>query len=210
MMSEKREMNRRSAEMNRRFKKFFRRFIFLNQPFIFAKRRFTEIPLLITELRAAKFLFGTLFGRFSMGLTIALLFVACSGKPDGRQQNDWAEEEVQHLSEQEFTDKFGTYDISTYSFEYRGEKPVVIDFYALWCGPCKLLAPVMEELASEYKGRVDFYKVDIDTEKQIANRYGISSIPTLFFISSNGEARVACGLMSKPELKAVIDKMLSE
>jgi len=109
---------------------------------------------------------------------------------------------------QEFDKKFGNYDISTRSFAYNGGKPVIIDFYAVWCGPCKVLSPIIEELAEEYKDKAEFFKVDVDSEKQLATRYGISSIPTLFFISAKGEVRVASGLMSKPDLKAVIDNML--
>lgn len=150
----------------------------------------------------------TLFQQISAVFVVVLLFIACGGKTIGKQQIDDIDKQVRHLSKQEFDEKFGNYDISTHSFAYNGEKPVVIDFYALWCGPCKVLSPIIEELAEEYKDRVIFYKVDVDSEKQLANQYGISSIPTLFFINREGELRVASGLMSKPDLKAVMDNLL--
>lgn len=150
----------------------------------------------------------TLFQQISAVFVVALLFIACGGKTIGKQQIDDTDKQVRHLSEQEFDKKFGNYDVSTRSFAYNGGKPVIIDFYAVWCGPCKVLSPIIEELAEEYKDKAEFYKVDVDSEKQLATRYGISSIPTLFFISAKGEVRVASGLMSKPDLKAVIDNML--
>lgn len=150
----------------------------------------------------------TVFQRISTVFVVAILFVACGGKTVSKRQIDDSVEQVPHLSEQEFDKKFGNYDVSTHSFAYNGGKPVIIDFYAVWCGPCKVLSPIIEELAEEYKDKAEFFKVDVDSEKQLATRYGISSIPTLFFISAKGEVRVASGLMSKSDLKAVIDNML--
>lgn len=98
----------------------------------------------------------TLFQQISAVFVVVLLFIACGGKTVSKRQIDDSVEQVPHLSEQEFDKKFGNYDVSTRSFAYNGGKPVIIDFYAVWCGPCKVLSPIIEELAEEYKDRVIF------------------------------------------------------
>lgn len=93
-------------------------------------------------------------------------------------------------------------------WHYQGTTPVVIDFYTTWCGPCKRLAPIMEQLAADYCGKVVFYKVDIEQERELANKFNISSIPTLLFIPASGTPGLLQGLRGKEELKSVIDTHL--
>ena len=88
------------------------------------------------------------------------------------------------------------------------ETPAVIDFNATWCGPCRRLAPVLEELASEYKGKVDFYSIDVDQNKDLAKALGIRSIPYVLYIGTNGEPEVSTGLIPKENIKAKIDKLI--
>ena len=90
------------------------------------------------------------------------------------------------------------------------EKSVLLDFYADWCGPCKMLAPVLEELSGEYAGKVDIYKVNVDEEEELAMLFGIRSIPTLIFIEQNGTMHRSQGAMGKPQLKEAIEKTLLE
>lgn len=90
--------------------------------------------------------------------------------------------------------------------KFVGKRPVVIDFYAVWCGPCKRLSPIMDNLAKKYAGKIDFYKVDVDKEKQLAGEYGISSIPYVLFISSDGTKHDTMGL--QPE--EAMDKLIQE
>src|ERR1035437_9958675 len=86
-----------------------------------------------------------------------------------------------HLTKAEFISKVTNFEANPTEWKYLGDKPCIIDFYATWCGPCKLVAPIMEELAKEYDGRIYIYKVDVDAEPEIAGAYGIQSIPTIFF-----------------------------
>ena len=91
-------------------------------------------------------------------------------------------------------------------WKYAGKLPAVIDFYADWCGPCKMVAPVIEELSNEYEGKVNFYKVDTEAEQELAMVFGIQSIPSLLFIPMEGKPQMAAGALPKQTIKQVIDK----
>ena len=93
-------------------------------------------------------------------------------------------------------------------WNFLGGKPAVIDFYAPWCGPCKMLSPVLEELSEEYSGKVDVYKVNVDDEEELAALFGIRSVPTLFFIPMEGNPQRVAGALSKEQLKKVMDEVL--
>ena len=90
----------------------------------------------------------------------------------------------------------------------QSELPVLVDFYADWCGPCKMVAPILEELSKEYAGKIYIYKVDVDKEPELAKAFGIQSIPTLWFVPMKGEPQVSMGALSKEQLKGYIDKVL--
>lgn len=93
-------------------------------------------------------------------------------------------------------------------WQYLGNKPAVIDFYAPWCGPCKILSPILEELSEEYSGRIDIYKVNVDNEEELSTLLGIRSVPTLFFIPMQSEPQKAIGALSKQQLKKIFDDFL--
>lgn len=93
-------------------------------------------------------------------------------------------------------------------WKYSGSKPVIIDFYADWCGPCRKIAPMMEEFAKEYEGKVTIYKVDTDKEKELAGAMGIQSLPTILFIPAKGEPRTIVGAADKATFKKAIDEYL--
>ncbi|MBQ4508703.1 MAG: thioredoxin fold domain-containing protein [Paludibacteraceae bacterium] len=93
-------------------------------------------------------------------------------------------------------------------WKYAGKKPCVIDFYTTWCGPCKRLAPIMEELAEQYKGKVLFYKADTERERELAYVFRISSIPQVLYIPQNGQPVLLKGLYPKESIIQIIDEHL--
>lgn len=93
-------------------------------------------------------------------------------------------------------------------WNYKGSMPAIIDFYADWCGPCKAIAPVLEELSEEYEGKLLVYKIDTDAEAELSSLFGIQSIPTLLFIPVEGNPMVQKGAVPKNVLKQVIEERL--
>jgi thioredoxin len=93
-------------------------------------------------------------------------------------------------------------------WKYKGKLPAIIDFYADWCGPCKSVAPVLEQLSEEYEGRVKIYKIDTDKETELSQFFGIQSIPTFLFIPMNGKPMVQRGAVPKSAFKQVIEERL--
>lgn len=113
----------------------------------------------------------------------------------------------EHLTKETFLEKIFNYEKNT-EWKFEGELPCLIDFYADWCGPCKMVAPVMEELAEEYKDKVNIYKIDTEAEQELAAAFGIQSIPSLLFIPKDGKPQMAVGALPKETLVEVIEKEL--
>jgi thioredoxin len=111
------------------------------------------------------------------------------------------------LTTQDFKDKIFNYD-SSQDWKYSGELPAVIDFYADWCGPCKMIAPVLEELSEDYADKLVIYKVDTEKELELSSVFGIQSIPTLLFIPMEGSPMIQPGALPKKVLKEIIDSKL--
>lgn len=126
----------------------------------------------------------------------------------GQAVNESKESPVKHLTKVEFMNKVYDYKKNPDKWVYEGDKPAIVDFYATWCGPCKTIAPVLEELAKEYEGKIVIYKIDTDKERELASAFGISSIPTLLFIPVKGDPQVAQGALPKESLKRAIDDFL--
>ena len=103
-------------------------------------------------------------------------------------------------------------DIASISGEWKflGNRPAVIDFYATWCGPCKALLRVVEQLSEEYDGKVDIYKVNVDEEQELARLFEIRSIPTLIFIPMEGKPQRTMGAMPKEQLKSLLDQLIKK
>lgn len=112
------------------------------------------------------------------------------------------------LTQQEFLKKVTDFKGNPTEWKYLGDKPAIIDFYADWCVYCKKLAPVLEELAKEYDGKIYIYKVNTDKEREIATVFGIRSLPTLLFVPMGQDPQVAQGAVPKDQLKNFIDSVL--
>lgn len=112
--------------------------------------------------------------------------------------------EVQEMTAQMFKEKVMNYEKNPNTWVFEGDKPVLIDFYATWCGPCKATALIVEELANEYAGKLDVYKVDVDKQEELAALFGIRSIPTFLFVPKNGKPTLQSGAMSKPQFEEIL------
>lgn len=93
-------------------------------------------------------------------------------------------------------------------WKYEGELPCIIDFYADWCGPCKMLAPLLEELSEDYKGKINIYKVDTEVEQELSAAFAIRSIPSMLFCAIDAEPQMAQGALPKQELERIIKDVL--
>jgi len=114
---------------------------------------------------------------------------------------------IEHLNQESFKEKVFNFETNK-DWKFEGEKPCLIDFYADWCQPCKIVAPVLEELADEYNGKLDIYKVDTESEKDIAAMFGIQSIPSLLFVPTEGQPQMAMGALPKDTFKKAFKDVL--
>ncbi len=114
---------------------------------------------------------------------------------------------VKHLTTPEFKEKVFNYEQNS-EWKFEGDKPCIIDFYADWCAPCRMVAPVLEQLAKEYDGKIDIYKVDTEAEQELAMVFGIRSIPSLLFVPKDGQPQMAMGALPKETFVKAIDEVL--
>ncbi len=113
----------------------------------------------------------------------------------------------QHLTTAEFKEKVFNYETNK-EWSYAGDVPCIIDFYADWCQPCKIVAPVLEELEEEYQGKLKVYKVDTEAERELAAVFGIQSIPSLLFVPVDGQPQMAMGALPKETFEQAIKDVL--
>ena len=117
---------------------------------------------------------------------------------------------LEHLTKETFKEKVFNYEVNK-EWKYEGSKPCMIDFYADWCGPCKMVAPVLEELQKEYGGNLVIYKVDTEDQQELAGMFGIQSIPSLLFVPLDGQPQMAMGALPKQTfIKAISDVLKVE
>ena len=152
-------------------------------------------------------------------LASALMLVGCTNnkkadnsarKQTTEQKTDAAASDggaVTQLSTADFRLKIMDYETHQTEWVFEGKRPAVIDFYTTWCGPCKMMAPIVEEMAKAYAGKVDFYKVDIDKEQELAQTFGIQSIPTFLFIPVNGKPTMQMGAMPKETFEKMVKEI---
>jgi thioredoxin len=111
------------------------------------------------------------------------------------------------LTKETFLEKVFNYEVNK-EWKFEGELPCIIDFYADWCGPCKALAPVLEELGEEYKGKINIYKIDTEAEQELAAAFAIRSIPSMLFCPDREQPQMANGALPKQQLEKIIEDVL--
>ena len=157
--------------------------------------------------------------KILMGVLSALILAACGGASEARSaQNENQQNEQQsktttvmkpiHLTKAEFLKKVVDYEGNPTEWKYLGEKPAIIDFYASWCGPCKRVAPILDELAAEYGDKIDIYKIDTEQEQELAASFCIRSIPTLLFVPMEGKPQMVQGAIGKADFEKIIQEVL--
>ena len=144
---------------------------------------------------------------------VALLLISCNNTAETKSQiKETIKKEDKmttiHLTKAEFLSKVANFETNPTEWKYLGDKPALIDFYADWCGPCKAIAPVLDELAAEYGGRIYIYKINTETEPELASAFGIRSIPSLLFVPMTGQPQMGAGALPKQQLKEAIDNLL--
>lgn len=114
---------------------------------------------------------------------------------------------MEHLTNQTFKEKVFNYE-QNQEWKFEGELPCIIDFYADWCQPCKMVAPILEELSKEYAGKINIYKVDTESEQELASVFGIRSIPSILFCPKDGQPQMAMGALPKDTFRQAINEVL--
>lgn len=115
---------------------------------------------------------------------------------------------VTEMNEAMFREKIMDYKNAGDTWKFKGDKPAIVDFYATWCGPCKATAPILEEIAQEYDGKIDVYKIDVDKSEELSALFNIRSIPSLLFIPKTGKPTMSVGAHAKNELEQMIKETL--
>jgi thioredoxin len=152
-------------------------------------------------------------------LTVGIIAVSCSNSTTTNAQADntaqaetKTEEAVEgktiHMNKEMFIQRVMDFETNKEEWSYIGDKPAIIDFYADWCKPCKMIAPIMDELAEEYKGQIYIYKVDTQVERELAAVFNIRSIPAVLFIPMEGQPQMSQGALPKETFKQSIDDFL--
>jgi thioredoxin 1 len=94
-------------------------------------------------------------------------------------------------------------------WNFKGDRPAIVDFYADWCGPCKMVSPILDELSEEYAGKMDVYKINTEKEQELAGAFGIASIPSILFIPKDGEPQMAQGALPKDSFLSAMKDVLN-
>lgn len=154
----------------------------------------------------------------AMGLTVSVsLFGSCGKKQSSAPESENSktekvetskEEIVVSLTTNDFIERIADFRSSPDKFQFKGSRPAVVDFYATWCGPCKQMAVIFDKSAAKFAEKVDFYRVDIDKEGELADFMGITSIPTILYIPTNGDPTINVGLVDEQAFNAKIMELL--
>jgi len=148
------------------------------------------------------------------GIILTFVFTACAGKnrenktTENNQSKEVKKMGTIHLTKAEFLTKVSNYEANPSGWKYLGDKPCIIDFYASWCGPCKTIAPILEDLAKEYEGQIYIYKIDTEAEQELAASFGIRSIPSILFCPMGEAPQMAQGALPKVAFVKAIREVL--
>ena len=148
-------------------------------------------------------------------LAAALIWAGCRKQPAEQDQTRHHSNEntpaqiglVESLTKDSFLQKVFNYEQNK-EWKFEGKLPCIIDFYADWCAPCKMVEPILKELAQEYQGKLNFYRVDTQAQQELAAAFGIQSIPSMLFVPLNDEPQMAVGFLPKKTLKKAIKEVL--
>ena len=146
----------------------------------------------------------TIYKTAITAIAAVLLFAACGNA--GAKTTERKGKGVTELNSETFNEK--VYDMTLPELAYLGKKPAIVDFTATWCGPCQRIAPILEELADEYKKDIVIYKVDIDKERGLAEAFNVSSIPAVMYIPLDGDPTMTIGARGKEKFKQEIKTLL--
>ncbi|GAB4224704.1 MAG: thioredoxin [Bacteroidales bacterium] len=138
--------------------------------------------------------------------TFFLMIVLLAGTVGAVAQDE--HKGLEHLTAETFKQKVFDYEANSQQWVFEGKKPCIVDFYADWCKPCKMIAPILEELAQEYEGEIDIYKVNTDQQRELSRVFGIKSIPAVLFCPMEGKPQMSTGALPKATFKQVIDEFL--
>lgn len=153
-------------------------------------------------------------------VALAFILVSCSNAAQKADSNNSETDVIKikdsmttskktiQLTRADFLTKVANFEENPDQWVYLGDKPCIIDFYADWCGPCKMVAPILEELANEYDGEIYIYKVDTEAEQQLAAEFGIRSIPSLLFVPMGEAPQMVQGALPKDAFKQAIEEVL--
>ena len=115
---------------------------------------------------------------------------------------------MENLTLDSFKEKIMDFEAYKEGWKFQGNLPAIIDFYADWCGPCKTMSPILEDLSKEYEGKIDIYKLDTEEEQELSMMFGIKSIPSILFIPKTGDPQMNLGALPKAQLKEAIESVL--
>ena len=142
-----------------------------------------------------------------ISLTGMITLTGSENEPTNNGTKTIEKSNMEKLTKDAFLEKVFNYEQNK-EWKYEGDLPCLIDFYADWCGPCKMVHPILEELSEEYKGKITIYQIDTEAEQELAAAFGIRSIPSLLFCPVDGQPQMAQGALPKATLKKAIDDIL--
>lgn len=164
-----------------------------------------------TMITFEKINYTNMKARYYIAAAVSLMIALATSCGNAGAQNDSKKKSTEQKHAIELTsEQFSqlVYDINSEEMKYLGNKPAIVDFTATWCGPCRSISPILEELAKEYEGQIVIYKVDVDNCRDIAQAFGISSIPAVLYIPLNSDPSMTIGARNKEKFKTEINKIL--